>query len=204
MLEYYSQHPLYAVLLVALIIVTAFVCVKAAKASARRSRETNKIMNKLKEENKLRNDYAILTNELISSADSVELFKGVAVNLQKRVADKTDMAAEFDSLTKGQKYIYSLYTFLEDSEKEMSNFFKMNTKPLTSTAKEAVGTIVGGEFAAAFNLEYNAYDEDNEKVSVVPEEIEEANKKTAPFIANGTVANLAGEYIKNHPDEFLI
>lgn len=203
MIEYYLQHPQWAVVIAALAVFTLWVCIMAGRASARHSKETNALMEKLKKQNKLRNEFSILTDELISSADAEDLFKGVGLNLQKRVADKDDMAAEFDSLNDSQKYIYSLYTFFEDAENKLSDFFRANTKPLTSTAKEAVNVIVKGEFAKDFNSAYNAFDEDNEGVSFAQSEIDEIDKETAPSISDGTVCRLGGEFIKANSSDFI-
>ena len=50
MIEYFSQRPYLILIMAAVIALTVFVCVKAGKASAARSRENEAIMNKLKEE----------------------------------------------------------------------------------------------------------------------------------------------------------
>ncbi len=203
MLEYYSQHPLYAVLVCALAVIALIVLVKAVRASAKRSAKVNKMMEKMKEENLLLNKYAILTQDVIESSDSSELFKGVGVNLQKRVSDKPDMKAEFFSLNDSQKYVYSLYTFLEDAQDSMSNFFKLNTKPLTEYAAKAVEIIAPEDFRSAFIAEYNSTDEDNEEVSFVPELMEEWDKKAAPAIADGTLPELCGKFIKENYRDFI-
>ena len=203
MLEYYAQHPLYAVLVIALALLALFVLFKAVKASSRRSKKVNAIIDKMKEENELLNKYSILTADLIASSDSAELFKGVGVGLQKRVSDKADMKAEFDSLCTEQKYIYAMYTFLQDAEEGMSSFFSSSTKPLTSTAAEAVENVASGDFREAFLAEYNATDEDNEEVSYNPDEMAKWDKKAAPSIADGTVCRFFGEYIKQNASAFI-
>ncbi len=204
MLEYYAQHPLYAALVIALALLALFVLVKAFKASSRRSKKVNAIIEKMKEENELLNKYSILTEDLISSSDSAELFRGIGVGLQKRVSDKADMMAEFDSLGAEQKYIYAVYTFIQDAEEGMSNFFSTSTKPLTSTAAEAVEAVVSaGDFKEAFIAEYNATDEDNEAVSYNPDEMAKWDEKAAPSIADGTVCRVFGEYIKQNASAFI-
>ena len=92
MLDYYRQHPQYAVLIIVLLIITLFVCYKAVKSSLDRAARNQKIINKLKEQNRLANDFAILTRELIESAAPADLFGGVGINLQRNIAAKTDMA----------------------------------------------------------------------------------------------------------------
>ena len=204
MLEYYSQHPLLAFLVISLALIAIAVLINAIKVSSARSKKVNDLMDKMKEDNIIKNKFAILTKELAEEAECAELFKGVGLNLQKRVADGSDMLAEFNSLNDSQKYIYSLCSFCEDASSKMSEFFKLNTKPLTDTALKAAEVIIGGEFYELFLAEYKAYDPDDEVTSLIPEDIEEIDKKAAPFIDNGTVADKCGEYIKNNIADFII
>lgn len=203
MLEYYQQHPGLAILLFALAILTLFVWFIAAKASAKRSKENRDIMEKVKRESNIRNKYAILTSSLIEDAPEEELFMGVGLNLQKRVADKEDMACEFDSLTAPQKHIYCLYIFIEDATEKASDFFVNNTAPLTTTALEGARVLFEKEIADDLEHLFNAYDDDNETVSCIPEEIEEINKKMAPLINGGTIDNICGKYIKENAESFI-
>ena len=202
MIEYYKSHPALAVLVIALIIFAVVIFVKAVVSSEKRAKKNQEIIKKLEEDKKLRERFTVLTPELISSADPVELFRGVGFALQKRVADQSDMDAEFDTLMNGQKYIYSMLVLVDEAEKVLSDFFKANGKPLTDYALKASG-IIGREFADVVKFEYDAYDSDNEEVSCIPSEIELADKKAAPFISDGTVSRIMGEYIKANPSEFI-
>lgn len=203
MIEYYSAHPLYAVLMVIAIIFALWAFYRAAKLNSKRAAEAREVMNKLKEENTIRNEFSILTPALIDESESEKLFKGVGLNLQKKVSDSKDMNEEFDSFTDEQKIIYSLYTFYEDSRESLSGFFKMNSHPVTDNALAGVKAIFESEFVPIFEAEYNAYDSDNEEASCIPSEIEELDKKAAPFIENGTVCNLCGDYIKSNIEKFI-
>ena len=53
---------------------------------------------KLKEENILRNEFSVLTPSLAETAEPIRLFKGIALNLQKRISDASDMESEFAAL----------------------------------------------------------------------------------------------------------
>ncbi len=203
MIEYYKSHPALAVLMAALIIFAVIVFIKAVVSSEKRAKKNQEIIKKLETDKKLRERFTTLTAELISSADPVELFRGVGFALQKRVADKSNMNAEFDTLTEGQKYIYSMLLLADESEKALSDFFKANGKPVTEYAQKACSDVIGGEFADTVKFEYDAYDSDNEEVSCIPAEITEADKKAAPFISDGTVSKLMGEFIKANPAEFI-
>lgn len=203
MLEYYSQHPVLAVIVIAAVLFAVWALLKASQYSKKRSSEANELIEKLKEQNKLQNEFAVLSENVIAEADSKNLFRGVGLNLQKKVSDSKNMEKEFDLLNDEQKAIYSLYTFFEDSEEGMSNFFKLNSQPVTGIALEYVGKIFEDDFASLFEFEYKAYDPDNEESSCIPAEIEETDKKAAPFITDGTVCKLCGDYIKANKEKFI-
>ncbi len=203
MLNYYMSHPLYAVIIIALLLLSLFVLFKAVKSGSERSRKVNELMEKMKKDNELLNKYAILTEDVISESEPEELFHGVGLNLQKKVSDNPDMLSEFNLFNDSRKYIYSLFTFFEDAGEGMSAFFSANTKPLTHYAAEAVRLIFPDDVKEAFLNEYDATDEDNEQVSYDKEKMEEWDKKAAPSIEDGTLKKLCGEYIKSHPDCFI-
>ena len=117
MLQYFIDHPVWIAVFVAVILLTVFVCFKAAQASSRRYAANEKTMKKIKEENTLRNEFSILTENLISAAEPDRLFKGVALNLQKKISDADDMTAEFNALSDGQQYIYALSFYIKDGER---------------------------------------------------------------------------------------
>ncbi len=203
MFEYYSHHPVLAVVVTAAALFAVWALFKASQYSKKRSSEANELIEKLKEQNKLQNEFAILSETVIDEADSENLFKGLGLNLQKKVSDSKDLEKEFELLNSEQKAIYSLYTFYEDSEEGMSNFFKLNSQPLTGIVLEYAKKIFNEDLACLIESEYNAYDPDNEDSSCIPSEIEKTDKKAAPFIADGTVSKLCGEFIKANKEKFI-
>lgn len=203
MIKYLAGHPVWIAALAALILLTAFVCFKAAQASSKRYAANEKTMKKIKEENELCNEFAILTPSLISSSQAERLFKGVALNLQKRVADKEDIMAEFDSLTDEQREIYALYTVVDDGEKRLSAFFENCGKPLTEVALNAVTRLLEGEAVEAFRNEFDAFDGDNETVSFIPEEIKKLDARFSELAPVEEICEKAGAFIKSAPEKFI-
>ena len=55
MLEYYSQHPLLAFLVISLALIAIAVLIKAIKVSSARSKKVNDLMDKMKEDNVIKN-----------------------------------------------------------------------------------------------------------------------------------------------------
>lgn len=203
MVQYFLERPYLILLMAGLILLTLFVCVKAGQASSRRSKEVEKIMKKLKEENLLRNEFAVLTDSLVASSDPAKLFKGVALNLQKRVSDAEDMNAEFESFTSGQKAIYALSFVAEDGGEKLSEFFKSNGQPLTGAALDAVKNLFGGKVAEIFEAEYNAFDSENEEVSFVVSEIESLDAEFSKLISTEELSAVSGRFVAENKDMFM-
>jgi len=203
MIQYFLENPVWIAVFAVVLAVTVFLCVMAGKSSAKRFGANAKIMEKLKEQNKLIEEFAALSAELIESADDERLFKGVGLNLQKRVAKKADIMAEFDSLSEKQKEIYAFYSVYEDGSEKLSNFFKGSGQPLTGYAKNAVENILGSKAYSVFAKEFNAYDSENESVSYIPAEIEKLDAEFAALISPESLCKKAGAYIKENAEMFL-
>ena len=203
MLQFYLEHPYFIALIAALVIFALWVCCKAAKAGSRRNAANEKTIKKIKEENELTNEFAILTESSILSADPERLFKGIALNLQKRVSEKDDILDEYNSLTDEQKEIYALYSVIDDGSEELSLFFSASTKPLTTDAFGAFKHLYEGRAVEIFEKELLAYDSDNESISFIPEEIEKLDKEFKELAPADEICKKAGEFIKTCPDKFI-
>jgi len=184
-------------------IITVFVCIKAAKASKKTRAARDIIVERLKYENKVRNDFKHLTPELVASAEAKVLVDGIALNIQADLEKESDMNAAFDRLTQPRKYIYALYYVLSDGAQKLSEFFKMNGKPLTDYAGEAVELIFGCKAKELYKDEFAAYDEDNEEVSLIIPQIEEKDAAYALLMEQIEPYALAAAYIKQNPEQFI-
>ena len=203
MIQYFIDHPIWIAVFAAVVLLTVFVCFKAAQAGSRRYAANEKTIKKIKEENELMNEFSILTESLVAASDSARLFKGVALNLQKRVADKADIMAEFDSLTDGQKEIYALLSVVDDGETRLSAFFEACGKPLTEYALSAVSNILEADAVDTFRKEYDAFDGDNETVSFIPDEIKKLDESFKSLAPIEKICAQAGDFIKKNPEKFI-
>ncbi|MBR3817531.1 MAG: hypothetical protein IKJ41_00115 [Clostridia bacterium] len=203
MIQYFLERPYLIVIMLAVILLTLFVCVKAGQASAKRSKAKEAIIKKLKKENELRREFAVLTEKTVADADEARLFKGVALNLQKKISDANDMEAEFESLNEAQRNIYALSFVVEDGEAALSSFFRANGQPLTGASLNAVKKLFDGEVSVVFEKEYNAFDSENEDVSMIPDEIIVLDKKFADSVSADEICRVAGRYIKENIGEFI-
>ncbi|MBQ2846738.1 MAG: hypothetical protein IJE74_00585 [Clostridia bacterium] len=203
MIAYFLERPYLIAILAALVVLTLFVCVKAGQASARRGKINEALIKKLKEENALRNEFAVLTESLVKKSDSARLFRGVALNLQKKISDAKDMDSEFEKLTDAQKQVYALSFVVEDGGNKLSEFFRINGKPVTNIALDAVKKLFNGRTCEIFESEYNSFDPDNEEASVIPAEIEKLDAEFADLADENTVCAAGGRFIAENIEKFI-
>lgn len=203
-LEAIVQYWYFSVAFVVFSIITVFVCIKAYQASKRTRSERDIIINRLKYENRTRAEFSNLTSELMASAEPKKLFDGVALNIQSMLEKESDMNEAFENLPQPQKYIYALYYVATDGVQKLSKFFRMNGKPLTPVAGEAVELILGCKAYELYIKEYAAFDDDNEEVSVLPAEIKAQDEAFALLMDEIKIDVLAADYIKQNPEQFII
>ena len=203
MIAYFLERPYLIIIMAVLVMLTLFVCVKAGQASARRGKANEALMKKLREENELRNEFAVLTDTLIKNSDSARLFKGIALNLQKKISDAPDMESEFADLSDEQKMIYALSFVIEDGGEKLSSFFRINGKPVTDNALNAFAKLFDGKIYEIFENEYNSFDPDNEEASVIPEEIEKLDAEFASLADADLICAAGGRFIAENAEKFI-
>lgn len=201
-IEYFRQNPLIGAGIAVLFLAVVVLWAKVLKDRGIHNAENEAILNRLKEENKLRNDFKILSEEIAGKADEVSLFRGVSLNLQKRISDSVDMENEFSLLTNEQRMIYALSFVVEDGAEKLSGFFAENGKPLTVEAKKAVETMLPAEASEIFNREYLAYDPDDETTSLIASEIAEWDKSFVGIVSAEVIMKSGGKFIKANIEKF--
>lgn len=187
----------------ATVVLTVWVCIKAGKASAANRKENEAIMKRLKEENVLRNEFAVLTPSLAEKSEPSKLFRGVSLNLQKRISDAADMEGEFARLSPEQREIYALSIVAEDGADGLGNFFKANGEPLVSAAANGVKRLFPGRASEIFEAELRAFSPDDETESVVPERIKALDGEFASVAGEKDIAVRAGRFIASEADKFI-
>lgn len=201
-LDYFRENPLVGAGIAVLFIAVVVLWVKVLKERGIRNAENEAILNRLKEEKKLRDDFKVLSKELADSSDDIPLFRGVSLNLQKRISDSVDMENEFALLTDEQRMIYALSFVVEDGGEKLSGFFAGNGKPLTVEAKKAVEAMFPSEAAEIFSKEYLAYDPDDETTSLIAGEIAEWDKSFAEIISAEKIMECGGKFIRENIEKF--
>ncbi len=192
------------ILLLVLIIITAFVCKKAFGAAARHSKEVNEQLARAKRNKELREAYDNLDERTVLSAPAATLFEGVALNLEAQCQKAEDGTAFYSGLNKAQGAVYSFYYLANDAkEQSLSAFFKQSSRPLTSDAVEAAKAIFSSEIYEIIKNMFDRYDEENETASVIPEEIEKLDAEFSSLTAETDFYVLGGEYIKKNASEFI-
>lgn len=177
MLKAFIDYWYLTLILIGTIILTIYVCVRAGRAASKRNAERNKILEKLKYEKEVKEEFAALSASEAMRHDPKRLVDGAALSVQQALEKLPDMLPAFSALSEPVKQIYALYYVIDDSAEGLSKFFEANGKPLTPFALSAVEQLAGGEAAEIFAAEYGAFDSENEEVSFIPAEIKELDKR---------------------------
>lgn len=167
----FAEYKLFTAALIVAVILLVFVLFKAAKASQKSSARRDRLLEQMREDKKIYEEFKALTPAKAAKTEPSRLLHGAGVSVQREIEDAADMEKAFAELSAEKKYAYALnFLFCEDAE-SLSDFFRRNGKPLTEVADEAVREVIGGELYGLFHSGYCMFDEDNEEVSVIPDEV---------------------------------
>ena len=176
MLHAFAQYKTLTAVFIAasiLMLVTLFFAVRAVR---RHNRERDAVLNRLKEEERLRKKYETLTPALAQSADSAELLHALGLRIQKALENEPDLNASFLALPEPKQYVYALnYVFCEDT-KTLSAFFRTYGTPLTDTALRAAETILPDFAERIFRPAFAMFDDNNETVSCTKESVQKVDE----------------------------
>ena len=204
MIESIKEFWYLYLLLAVTAVITVFVWKKAISAASKHSKEFNANLAKAKRAKELRDAYSNLTEQIVAAAPADTLFEGISLCLEAKCQKSENTAGFYETMTDGEKSAYALYYLLTDAEEgKLSSFFKASGKPLTSDALNAAKKIFGGKLAAVIEAMSERYDEDNEEVSVIPQEIEKLDEEFASLTEGQNLFAQVGDYIKANPNEFI-
>lgn len=179
--EYYYISIVFVIFLIAAV----FVWIKAISASKKKGIRRDAVLARLKEENELCEEFSDLTADKALSAEPERLLKGVALNIQRDLEKREDMNSAFLAMSEQKRFVYALnFVFCEDAE-SLSDFFRKNGKPLTTTADEAVRRIIGGGFSTVFNKGYRMFDDDDEELSTIPDDVSVLDSEYSSALESG-------------------
>ena len=149
-------------------------------------------MKKYKEEERLRQKYAELTEERIQNADSAELLHALALRIQRELEKESDMNAAFLKLSAEQQAVYALnYLLCEDTD-SLSGFFRAYGQPLTGAALRGAEQTFPQDAMEVFRLACKMFDDTDETTSCTKESVQSADERFAKInkqeILNGIKA----------------
>ena len=176
------EFPILYMVVLAVLILCVFLWVIAMRASRRRRAEKEALIAVLEHEKALRAEFRTITQQQLIDTAPERLVEGVCCNIQLALEAQPDMQAAYDALPQPRLLIYALGYVVQDSREALSEFFRKNGQPLTGAALEAAWRLVDGEYAALFQQEYEAFDEENEAVSLVREDVAAADARFAALV----------------------
>ncbi len=204
MLENMREYWYLYLVLLGLIVLTAFVVRKAAQASKRTHNRNLALLEKAKREKELRDAYKNLTGEIIAAAPERSLFEGIALILENKCQKANSSAAFYQSLTRPQQLVYAVYYLLTDAkEQSLSAFFRQSAQPLTGDAAEAAAAMFDAQTAETVKKMFDCFDENNENASVIPEVLDELDKQFRERQEQNDLYDSCGDYIKKNATFFV-
>jgi hypothetical protein len=206
MLQSLKDYPLLYAILLAAVLVCAFAWAGATRATKRRESKKQALIAQLEHEKQLRNEFKTVTQQQLIDTPAERLIEGLCCNIQMEQERAEDLRAAYDALPEPKRLIYALGYVIQDSRDGLSTFFSRNGQPLTGAALEAVQKLVGGDYCAIFEHEYNAFDAENEVVSFIKTDIEEQDNQFLALMRehNETIYCQAKAFILSYSSIFAI
>ena len=207
MFEYISQHWYVGVILVVLIILTVFAWIKAISASKKHNDERDRIIAQLDREKELRGEFRHIDETTFAEGkDNYRLIIGMCAFVQMKIEKIPDMTHAFNELSEIYRFVYALGYVFEDSEKKLSEFFRSNGEPLLSSARQAVDSVIGGDFVVIFDEESTMLDDNDETTSVDNNRLAVLDENYKAFMAEHgeEIYKTVAEYIRANKSEFIL
>lgn len=197
-----SKEILFLLIFAVVIVLTIFVCIKAARVSRIRRERLKKEAAIWKRDYDLRQNFSVITEEKLKETEDTELLHGVAMNIQVMLENKIDMTASFNEMPDEKKFIYALEYFDEDAKQSLSTFFKNNGAPLVPLIPQALKVIGADEYLPFINAVADMYDEDSE-VSIDYSIVEKNDVQFSEAYDSTKLCRLCADYIKKNKNIFL-
>ena len=198
----FLQYKKLWTMLFAFMILTLIMIFRAYKAAQKRNREKEEIIKKLDHLKMLRENYSDLTVEKIKNDESDLLLEGVASSIQFSIEKTDDMNAAFENLNEEKKMIYALNYFLEDGKKNVRDFFKEYQRPLTPFVIFGCENFLDEDVVIKLKRLFDIYDEDNEEVSFVEDEVAELSEELNEKIDFDLLLKNANKFIRENAEKF--
>lgn len=199
----FLQYKKLWIMLFAFMILTMIMIFRAYKAAQKRNREKEEIIKKLDHLKMLRENYSDLTIEKIKNDESDLLLEGVASSIQFSIEKTDDMNEAFENLNEEKKMIYALNYFLEDGRKNVRDFFKQYQRPLTPFVIVGCENFLDEDVVIKLKRLFDIYDEDNEEVSFVEEEVAKLSEELNEKIDFDLLLKNANEFIRENAEKFI-
>lgn len=200
--QYFFEYKYLFLLLFVLIIVFIFGAVNAVKARRKHIalyKDEEERITKLKA---LKDKFLNLDEETIKTAEKEDLLMGVALHYQLLLqkADSTDKL--FASFPLVAQYVYTLDIF-QSEYVSLSEFFKVNGKPLTCLLAQSFEVIGKNDLALLSKAMEEMYDEDNESTSLDKAKISKLNEKFSQLYSKDDLINSVSEFILDNAKDFI-
>ena len=168
----FGEYKKLTACLIVAVVLMIFGWVMAARAIAKRNKERDAVLEKLRREHALRREFADLTAEKAANADPETLLHALAVQIQAELEKQSDINASFGELAEEKQYIYALNYLLCEDAQTLSAFFRLNGAPLTDAALQGARAMFDEPHLRLMEKGYKMFDSDDETTSALPEDVQ--------------------------------
>lgn len=198
------ENYFWFVVLVAAIIATIFMFIKASKASKARSAQQKKMMKQMKKMAEIKEKFEVITPETFEKIPVADLFEGIALHIQFVLEKQEDMTAAFEKMPKEKQYIYTLYYMFLEDDKNIDDFFKDNGEELISLSVPAVKEVVNNDrLTGLITVLFNMSDYGNEDVSFDEEKYAYVCQEVEKLLADFPLKETVGKYLIDNRSIFF-
>lgn len=202
MIEYMLHNPMTGVKYIVMIILAVIIFFWYRSISTNKGR----VFGNAKVEKGLKRDFMTIGEEHFDpERDDYLLTVGMCLHIQTQLEKEKQPNEAFKKLPAEKQYAMTLGYVFEDTRASLSNYFRSNGEPLLSASMNAVSEVIGGEYAELFRKEYDMFNENNEDVSVIENDVRAVDEKFKELMKNEdkAVYKLAADYIRENKGKFL-
>ncbi len=198
-MEYWYLWAIFVVLC----IVTAFVLKKASKALRLHNDDQKRMFDEIERLKTLKTQFQNADGETVRAADPGLLLAGAYAVLQAELERAENPNARFAAMCSARQYVYALSCFLEDTEENLTFFFKNNCEPILHLAVDALDAVGAENISEIVRREYAMFDENNETVSLDTERFSEFDAEFTESFDKPRLLKQVKQYIAAHRTEIF-
>ena len=185
------------------LLTAATVCavVFASRAVSSHNAEVKKQLEELKRLKLLKDKYKDFNADVIANSDSAEVLEGATAVIQAEIEKAEDPEKVFGSFTGPQRYVYTLYYFLEDAGTQgLSFFFKNNGDELRSIAADALSAAGCESMSSTVRAMWYLFDDSRAESPMDLSELDRLDSQFEAVFDKNALLEKIRQYVSDNAD----